>query len=90
MQLAPLSVLSNWGLAAEYYLVRDYSHAIEVANKTLEIDPKYCEAVSVLGLAYEQMGELHAGDRAVGENRTVIGPGSTGHGTHANLREVRV
>jgi eukaryotic-like serine/threonine-protein kinase len=56
VELDPLSVLNNWGLAAEYYLVRDYSHAIETANKTLEIDPKYSEAISVLGLAYEQMG----------------------------------
>ena len=56
MELDLLSVLNNWGLAAEYYLVRDYNHAIEAANKTLEIDPNYSEAVSVLGLAYEQMG----------------------------------
>ncbi|HVS88220.1 MAG TPA: protein kinase [Candidatus Acidoferrum sp.] len=56
VELDPLSVLNNWVLAAEYYFARDYNHAIEAANKTLEIDPKYPGAVSVLGLAYEQMG----------------------------------
>ena len=35
VELDPLSVLDNWGLAAEYYVTRDYNHAIEAANKTL-------------------------------------------------------
>ncbi len=56
VELDPLSVLNNWGLTSEYYFSRDYNHAIEQANKTLEIDPKYPEAVEYLGLAYEQMG----------------------------------
>jgi serine/threonine protein kinase/Tfp pilus assembly protein PilF len=58
VELDPLSVLNNWGLAAEYYVSRDYNHAIEAANRTLEIDPKYPDAVSILGLAYEQMGDF--------------------------------
>ena len=56
VELDPLSVLNNWLLAAEFHITRDYNHAIEQANKTLEIDPKHPEAVSVLGLAYEQLG----------------------------------
>jgi serine/threonine protein kinase/Tfp pilus assembly protein PilF len=56
VELDPLSVLNNWLLAAEFHITRDYNHAIEQANKTLEIDPNYPEVVSVLGLAYEQMG----------------------------------
>jgi TolB-like protein/tetratricopeptide (TPR) repeat protein len=56
VELDPLSVLNNWGLTSEYYFARDYHHAIEQANKTLEIDPKYPEAVEYLGLAYEQLG----------------------------------
>jgi TolB-like protein/tetratricopeptide (TPR) repeat protein/predicted Ser/Thr protein kinase len=56
VELDPLSVLDNMVLAWEYDFARDYTHAIEAANKTLEIDPKDPDAVSVLGLAYEQMG----------------------------------
>ncbi|HEY6937446.1 MAG TPA: protein kinase [Terriglobales bacterium] len=54
LDLDPLSVMNNWLLAAEYYLVRDYDHAIDQANKTLEIDPNYTEAIACLGFAYEQ------------------------------------
>jgi serine/threonine protein kinase/tetratricopeptide (TPR) repeat protein len=54
IELDPLSILNNWSTAVEYYFVRDYSHAIEEANKALEIDPKCVEAVSVLGMVYEQ------------------------------------
>ena len=57
VELDPLSVLNNWLLAAEYYLVRDYHQAVEQANKTLEIDPNYSEAIACLGFAYEQLGE---------------------------------
>jgi TolB-like protein/tRNA A-37 threonylcarbamoyl transferase component Bud32/Tfp pilus assembly protein PilF len=57
VELDPLSVLNNWLLAAEYYLVRDYRHAIEQSSKTLEIDPNYPEAVACLGFAYEQTGD---------------------------------
>ena len=56
VDLDPLSVLNNMILAWEYDFARDYNHAIEAANKTLEIDPKDPDAVSVLGLAYEQTG----------------------------------
>jgi TolB-like protein/Tfp pilus assembly protein PilF/predicted Ser/Thr protein kinase len=56
VDLNPLSVLNNMILAWEYDFARDYNHAIEAANKTLEIDPKDPDAVSVLGLVYEQTG----------------------------------
>jgi tetratricopeptide (TPR) repeat protein len=48
-------VLNNWGLSTEYYLSRDYKNAIEQANKTLQIEPNYLAAVSILSLGYEQM-----------------------------------
>jgi len=54
LELDPLSVLNNWGAAIEYYFIRDYSRAIEQANKTLAIDADSIEAVSALGMAYEQ------------------------------------
>ena len=56
VELDPYSVLSHWSLAVESSFARDYSHAIEEANKTLEIDPKHAGAVGTLGVAYEQMG----------------------------------
>jgi tetratricopeptide (TPR) repeat protein len=43
-------------LAWEYDFSHEYQHAIEQANKTLEIDANDVDAVSVLGLAYEQLG----------------------------------
>jgi serine/threonine protein kinase/TolB-like protein/Tfp pilus assembly protein PilF len=54
LELDPLSVLNNWSTAVEYYFVRDYGQAIEQANKTLAIDTNSLEAVSVLGMCYEQ------------------------------------
>ena len=56
LELDPLSVMNNWLLAAEYYLVRDYHRAVDQANKTLEIVPNDVETIVVLGLAYEKMG----------------------------------
>ncbi|HXM95433.1 MAG TPA: tetratricopeptide repeat protein [Candidatus Dormibacteraeota bacterium] len=54
--LDPLSPMNNFALADEYFFARDYSHAIEQANKTLEIDPDNTEALSILGHTYEQLG----------------------------------
>ena len=56
VELDPLSLLYNGGLAQAYYNGRDYTQAIEQANKTLEINPKQVDAVETLGGAYEQMG----------------------------------
>ena len=39
VELDPLSLLYNDGLAQAYYNGRDYTQAIEQANKTLEINP---------------------------------------------------
>ncbi len=57
LELDPMSVLNNWGMASEYYVARDYNDAVEAAKKTLEIDPKYPDAIAVLGGAYEQLGD---------------------------------
>jgi serine/threonine protein kinase/tetratricopeptide (TPR) repeat protein len=56
VELDPLSSLYNGGLVRAYYNGRDYTHAIEQANKTLEINPEQVDAVETLGGAYEQMG----------------------------------
>lgn len=55
VELDPLSLFYN-SLGYAYYYQRDYNHAIEQWNKTLEIDPKYVMAVWGSATAYEQMG----------------------------------
>jgi serine/threonine protein kinase/tetratricopeptide (TPR) repeat protein len=57
VELDPLSPMNNFALADEYFLAREYSHAIEQANKTLEIDPNNAMAISTLGHTYEQLGD---------------------------------
>ena len=56
VELDSFSLIYNNMLGEMYYFKRDYNHAIEQQNKTLEIDPKYADAVASLGNAYEQMG----------------------------------
>jgi tetratricopeptide (TPR) repeat protein len=56
VELEPLSPFHNSNLAIKYYSQRDYNHAIEQANKTLEIDPNYLPAIWTLGGVYAQLG----------------------------------
>jgi serine/threonine protein kinase len=64
LELDPLSPMNNFVLADEYFLAREYSHAIEAANKTLEIDPNNTGAIGILGHTYEQLGNYK---QAVGQ-----------------------
>jgi serine/threonine protein kinase/tetratricopeptide (TPR) repeat protein len=56
VELDPLSPMNNFALADEYFFARQYSHAIEQANKTLEIDPDNTEAIRILARTYGQLG----------------------------------
>jgi TolB-like protein/thioredoxin-like negative regulator of GroEL len=56
VELDSFSMIDNFILGRAYYHNRDYDHAIEQFNKTLEIDPKFADAVANIGAAYEQMG----------------------------------
>ena len=56
VELDSLSFIYSNMLGETYYFKRDYNDAIEQQTKTLEIDPKYADAVASLGNAYEQMG----------------------------------
>jgi serine/threonine protein kinase/tetratricopeptide (TPR) repeat protein len=56
VELDPLSSLNNFALADEYFLAREYTQAIEQANKTLEIDPSNPQSLAVLGHTHEQLG----------------------------------
>lgn len=60
VELDPLSSLNNFALADEYFLAREYTQAIEQANKTLEIDPSNPQSLAVLGHTHEQLGNDQA------------------------------
>jgi DNA-binding winged helix-turn-helix (wHTH) protein/TolB-like protein len=57
VELDPLSGSKNLSLAFEYYWARDYNHAIEQANKTLELGVIYPQALVALAMAHEGMGD---------------------------------
>jgi serine/threonine-protein kinase len=65
-ELDPVSqaILKDKGLA--FYYDRQYDNAIEMAHKTLELDPSYAAAHRLLSLAY-QGKEMF--DEAIAENR---------------------
>jgi DNA-binding winged helix-turn-helix (wHTH) protein/TolB-like protein/tetratricopeptide (TPR) repeat protein len=56
VELDPLSASSHFNLVCLSNYTRDYDRAIEEANKVLEIDPKYSDAVAQIAFAYQQKG----------------------------------
>jgi eukaryotic-like serine/threonine-protein kinase len=57
VELDPFSLLGNDQLATAYYYAHDYTGAMQQANKTLRINPKYSPAFETLGDAYEKTGQ---------------------------------
>jgi tetratricopeptide (TPR) repeat protein len=55
-ELDPLSLIINFELGLAFYFARDYDHAIEQFQKTLELDPNFPPVYSNLAAAYEQKG----------------------------------
>jgi len=51
VELDPLSLVSNFSLS--HYMARDYNQALQQANRTLEIDPKYPFAIQVIAWVNE-------------------------------------
>jgi eukaryotic-like serine/threonine-protein kinase len=78
VDLDPLSLLYSSMLGEAYLYTRDYNHAIEQENKTLEIDPKYLRAVFDLAYIYESMGDYKKAMEHWAENAQL-----EGHGTRA-------
>lgn len=71
--LDPLSLRSNFNLADSYYQAREYDKSLEQANRILEIDPKYPEAIQMIGWIYEITGNYKG---AIGQwikNEKVLG-----------------
>ncbi len=56
LELEPLSVRYNRGLALFFYRTRDYDRAIKQYQKTLELDPNDAYTHELLGNTYEQKG----------------------------------
>src|SRR4029077_15192273 len=59
VELDPLSLRARSDLASAYYLARDYSQALQEANRILEIDPKYPEAIQLIGWVFEVTGNYN-------------------------------
>ena len=54
VELEPVSLIINFELALGFYFNRDYDHAIEQLQKTLELEPNFPPAHNFLPAAYEQ------------------------------------
>lgn len=68
-QSDPLSLSINTTLAARYRDLRQYDQAIEVLQRTLELDPNFAHGHELLASVYEQQGDLRS---AIGEWRKAI------------------
>lgn len=68
-QLDPLSLSIDTTLAARYRDLRQYDQAIEVLQRTLELDPNFAHGHELLASVFEQQGDLRA---AIGEWQKAI------------------
>jgi serine/threonine protein kinase/tetratricopeptide (TPR) repeat protein len=73
VEIDPLSLLSNLDLANTYYLAREYDQAVQQANRTLEIDPKYSEAIKTIGYVFELTGNYKGAIEQWVKNEQVLG-----------------
>jgi TolB-like protein/Tfp pilus assembly protein PilF len=69
LELDPLDLLTNAHLAWHYQFARQYEQAIEQCWKTNELHPNSFFPAYLLGLAYEQQGQI---DRAVEEFQIAV------------------
>jgi TolB-like protein/Tfp pilus assembly protein PilF len=60
VELEPLSLLHNNGLAWAYYMAREYSQSLQQANRTLEIDPRSPDTIYTIAVVYEATGNHKA------------------------------
>lgn len=62
-QSDPLSLSINTTLAARYRDLHQYDQAIEVLQRTLELDPNFAHGHELLASVFEQQGDLRAAIR---------------------------
>jgi serine/threonine protein kinase/tetratricopeptide (TPR) repeat protein len=72
-ELDPLSLVYNFDLANTLYLARQYDQAIQQANRTLEIDPRYSEAIQTIAWTYETTGNYPGAIEQWIKNEQVLG-----------------
>jgi pentatricopeptide repeat protein len=98
-ELDPLSLVINRNLGAVLYYARDYDRAIEVLQKTLEMDPGFSFAHVYLGEAYlhksmceEALAEFETeravADEWMAEVETRLGAGYARAGDTDKAREI--
>ena len=73
--LDPLSVVVNMELAWNFFMAREYDHAIEQALRVTHLEPEFPSAQYILGLAWEQKGKF--GEARAAFERSLAG--SQGH-----------
>ncbi len=56
-ELDPVSVIINEALGRQYYFMRDYDHAIQQYQKTLDMDARFVQAHLLLALVYQQQSK---------------------------------
>ncbi len=54
----PLSIVVNMEMAWNYFVAREYDHAIEQAQRVAQFEPEFPSAQYILGLACEQKGRF--------------------------------
>jgi TolB-like protein/Tfp pilus assembly protein PilF len=73
LELDPLSLRLGFDLSCTYYLAREYSQSLEEANRILEIDPKYTQAIQNIGWVYEVTGNYKGAMEQWIKNEQVLG-----------------
>jgi TolB-like protein/Tfp pilus assembly protein PilF len=74
-ELDPLSVLVSMETAWNFFMAREYDHAIEQALRVTDVEPEFPSAQYILGLACEQKGRF--GEARAALERSLVG--SRGH-----------
>jgi tetratricopeptide (TPR) repeat protein len=76
-ELDPLSVVVSMETAWNFFMAREYDHAIEQALRVTQVEPEFPSAQYILGLACEQKGRF-------GEARAALERSLAGSGGHAS------
>ena len=94
-ELDPLSVIINRDVAWHYFYARKYDQAIDQLRKTLDMDPNFTPAITLLGRAYIQKGlasqavaELEKVALSAGSYKTVLGQAYAAAGRKAEARRI--
>jgi TolB-like protein len=77
-ELDPLSVVVSMEMAWNFFIARDYDHAIEQALRVTHFEPEFPSAQYILGLACEQKGKF-------GEARAALERALAGSHGHASV-----